>query len=495
VCALKVLNPTRESEGPADPEFHRRFFLEASTAAKLTHPNTVTIFDYGRAEGEDLYYIAMEYIEGWTLYRVLREEEHLSEARAGNIARQICRSLREAHRMGVVHRDLKPANVMLSSQDDEHDNVKVLDFGLVKDVSGGAEELTQAGLFMGSPKYMSPEQITGGAVTAATDVYSLGVLLFEMLTGKAPFDRGKSVMTLMAHVNEAVPLLAEILPGITVSQATEAIVYRCLEKDPALRYQTMDEVLLALKKADDGRAWPSDSSEGRAAPGMGGRSSMPSFTPTPSKSTPPFAIAPLVAPRFSDAAVTTSAADTGVMTRQPPRAPSRLTLPFAIAVAMVCALGTFVILSARRAAAPATGVVPTSVPTAALSSPPVALAASTPAPPEVVSAAPAPVTEHVVRIDSDPEGATVSEEGAKLCSPTPCNVMFRDGDKHKIQLDKAGFKAADPVLASSDTKVVIKLEAVRTTNATPQPRPASIPPTPAPAKSSGKLDDFKPSPY
>src|SRR5262245_24335155 len=114
ICALKVLSP--KYEGDRDPEFHKRFFLEASTAAKLTHANTVTIFDYGQADDEELYYIAMEYIEGRTLHRVLREEGPFAEGRAAHIAAQICRSLREAHGMGVVHRDLKPGNIMLSDK-------------------------------------------------------------------------------------------------------------------------------------------------------------------------------------------------------------------------------------------------------------------------------------------------------------------------------------------------------------------------------------------
>jgi len=163
VCALKVLMP--KYEGDKDPEFHKRFFLEAATAAKLSHPNTVTIFDYGI--DEEIYYIAMEYIEGRTLFRVLRDEGPFPESRTAHITRQICRALREAHGLGVIHRDLKPGNVLLSSHGDEKDYVKVLDFGLVKDVTGEKEDLTQQGLFMGSPKYMAPEQITGGQVSAA----------------------------------------------------------------------------------------------------------------------------------------------------------------------------------------------------------------------------------------------------------------------------------------------------------------------------------------
>ena len=120
VCAIKVLNPNYAGEH--DPEFHKRFFLEASIASKLTHPNTVTIFDYGRTDDE-IYYMAMEYLEGHTLHRAIREAGHFPEERAAHIARQICRALREAHSLGVIHRDLKPANIFLVEHGDETDFV------------------------------------------------------------------------------------------------------------------------------------------------------------------------------------------------------------------------------------------------------------------------------------------------------------------------------------------------------------------------------------
>ncbi|MDW8252196.1 MAG: serine/threonine-protein kinase, partial [Myxococcales bacterium] len=248
VCALKILNPNYA--GDSDPEFHKRFFLEASIASKLTHPNTVTIFDYGREE--DIYYIAMEYLEGRTLHRAIREEAPFDEDRAAHIARQICRALREAHSLGVIHRDLKPANIYLVEHADESDFVKVLDFGLVKNVEGNAEELTQAGLFMGSPKYMSPEQIRGDRVDARTDIYSLGIVLYEMVTGKVPFDRANSVNTLMAHVNEPPPPLRQINPACTASSILEEIIFKCIAKNPNDRFASMDEVLTALKKSGSG---------------------------------------------------------------------------------------------------------------------------------------------------------------------------------------------------------------------------------------------------
>ena len=245
--ALKVLNPNYQ--GDHDPEFHKRFFLEASICAKLTHPNTVTIFDYGRTEDEAdaIYFIAMELLEGRTLHRALREEQRLPVERALHIARQVCRSLREAHGMGVIHRDLKPANIFLVKHGDERDFVKVLDFGLVKDIDTG-EDLTQTGLFMGSPKYMSPEQIRGDRVDGRSDVYALGVILFEMIAGKVPFDRATSVNILMAHVHEAPPTFADIDPELHVDPHVEQIVQKAIAKDPDERYESMDAMLVALKR-------------------------------------------------------------------------------------------------------------------------------------------------------------------------------------------------------------------------------------------------------
>src|ERR1700689_1010566 len=160
VCAIKVLNPNYAGEH--DPEFHKRFFLEASIASKLTHPNTVTIFDYGKTD-DDIYHLG-----------------------------------------------------------------KVLEFGLGKNISGDGkgEDLTQTGLFMGSPKYMAPEQIRGDRVDARTDIYALGIIMYEMITGKVPFDRPNSVNILMAHVNEEPPPIRTMNPGVNPSAAFEETVMR-----------------------------------------------------------------------------------------------------------------------------------------------------------------------------------------------------------------------------------------------------------------------------
>jgi len=246
VCALKVLNANYS--GDHDPEFHKRFFLEASMTSKLRHPNTVTIFDYGRTE-DGVYYMAMEYLEGYTLHRAIRQAGHFTEQRAAHIARQICRSLREAHSVGVIHRDLKPANIYLLEHGDEPDFVKVLDFGLVKNIADQeGEDLTQAGLFMGSPKYMAPEQIGGGNVDARTDIYALGVIMYEMMSGKVPFDRATNLKILTAQVEEKPPSIHELNPAAQISPALEEAIMRAMAKAPEERFRSMDEVLAALKR-------------------------------------------------------------------------------------------------------------------------------------------------------------------------------------------------------------------------------------------------------
>ncbi|NOY91805.1 MAG: protein kinase [Deltaproteobacteria bacterium] len=251
VIALKVLDP--RYSGEEDPEFHQRFFLEASVAAKLTHPNTVTIFDYGRTEDE-VYFIAMEYVEGPTLAQILKADGPMEPERAVGIAVQVARSLREAHGIGVIHRDLKPANILITQHGDHEDFAKVLDFGLVKNIESEGEDLTQQGIFMGSPKYMSPEQIRSGDVDGRTDVYSLGVVLYRMLTGRVPFQRQSQVQTLMAHCTDPVPPLSS--EEILIPEPLENVVVKALAKNPDERYASMNELVAALKQASQGLGVP-----------------------------------------------------------------------------------------------------------------------------------------------------------------------------------------------------------------------------------------------
>ncbi|WP_437590663.1 serine/threonine-protein kinase [Sorangium sp. So ce1000] len=245
--AIKVLIPNQASR-QLDPNFHKRFFLEASILARLQHPNIVTVFDYGRieADDQDRFFMAMEFLEGETLFRRVRRQGRLPPPEAMRIARQIARGLREAHKHGVVHRDLKPSNVMLVSNEDSEEAVKILDFGLVKQLGDDSEELTQQGAFLGSPRFMSPEQISHGKVDLRTDIYSLGVILYQMLCGKVPFESEKSIQILMAHLQQPVPRMKERNPDVDIPEPLEALVMRCLAKDPDGRPATMDALIQGL---------------------------------------------------------------------------------------------------------------------------------------------------------------------------------------------------------------------------------------------------------
>lgn len=243
--ALKVLNV---AVAPEHLEaFHKRFFIEAATAARLSHPHTVTIFDYGRSD-DGIYYIAMEYLDGKSLRLLLDEQKCLPPLRAVAIAIQIARAVREAHSLGFMHRDLKPANVVLLEDDDGRDFAKVLDFGLAKSADT-ASDLTRTGQFLGSPGYMAPEQIRGAALDARCDIYALGAMLFEMLSGHAPFVRKGAIDTLMAHVHDEVPSFAQLNAGLDVPAELEAVVRQCLAKAPQDRPQDMSALMALLRKA------------------------------------------------------------------------------------------------------------------------------------------------------------------------------------------------------------------------------------------------------
>jgi serine/threonine-protein kinase len=238
--ALKVL----DANG-VDPEFHRRFFQEAAILAKLQSRHTVAIYDYGR-DG-DLYFIAMELIVGEPLDRVLSASGALPVHRVLQISQEICRSLREAHSQGVIHRDLKPANVMLTESEDGQELAKVLDFGLAKRLDGNPSEDTQTDTVPGSPKYMAPEVIRQHAVDGRADMYGVGVMLYQMLTGVVPFDYDNPMDILVAHLQTAPRPFAVVNPHVDVPEALEQLVMKCLAKSPEQRFANMHDMLDALR--------------------------------------------------------------------------------------------------------------------------------------------------------------------------------------------------------------------------------------------------------
>ena len=232
--ALKVLHK-RFAE---DREFVERFHREASSAAGLQHPNIVAIFDRGEWDGT--YYIAMEYVEGRTLKDIIREKGTAPPEAAIDITLQILRAARYAHQRGIVHRDIKPHNVLI----DQEGRVRVADFGIAR---AGTSDMTETGSIMGTAQYISPEQAQGRPVDARSDLYSIGVVLYELLTGRVPFDAESPVTVALMQVNEPPIPPMEIKPDIP--PALDAIVMRALEKDPARRFADADEFIAALESA------------------------------------------------------------------------------------------------------------------------------------------------------------------------------------------------------------------------------------------------------
>ena len=232
--ALKLLHE-RFAE---DDEFVERFRREASSAAGLQHPNVVQVFDRGEWDGT--YYIAMEFLPGRNLKQVVRDHGALDPALAGDLVIQILKAARFAHRRGIVHRDIKPHNVIL----DEEGRAKVTDFGIAR---AGASDMTETGSIMGTAQYLSPEQAQGQPVSPRSDLYSISVMLYELLTGKVPFDAESPVTIALKHVSEDPLPPSQLNPA--VSPALDAVVLRALEKEPAHRFADADEFAGALLDA------------------------------------------------------------------------------------------------------------------------------------------------------------------------------------------------------------------------------------------------------
>lgn len=249
IVAIKFV----QGDGHADAETLRRFKREARAASLLNHPNVITVYDYGTTE-EGHAYLTMDFLHGHSLQQVIRQEGVLSSKRALNIFLQVCKALSHAHEHGVVHRDLKPGNIMLVSTSDEEDFVKIIDFGIAKvsnPVKKQSGELTQTGQVVGSPTYMSPEQLLGDPIDARTDIYAFGCVMYECLTGKTPFD-GDTVFSVMhQHISDTPPSLSDTNPNVEVPYDLGQAVLRCLEKEPPKRFQTMKELRETLAAIAD----------------------------------------------------------------------------------------------------------------------------------------------------------------------------------------------------------------------------------------------------
>jgi len=436
--ALKVLDLGYSQDH--DPEFRKRFFLEAATSARLAHPNTIRIFDYGH-EG-DVFFIAMEFIEGRTLLRIIKEEAPLAPQRVIHIGRQMCGSLHEAHGLGVIHRDLKPSNVLITRHGDLVDYVKVLDFGLVKLLKDD-EEMTKSGLFLGSPNYMSPEQIRAKGVDQRSDIYSLGVILYRALTATIPFRRDSSMSTLVAQLEDDPPSFAHAAPEVAIPAVMETIVMRCLDKEPGRRFGSVQELDRALAEASGVLQGAPVAAEPSLVPGRArpeGADPSTADTHEMPQTEEPASVAPPRRRRKRARREPTGPVDAALSS---PR------LPLVAGAAVAALAAVLVLLIVIRSQG------------------------DEPPPPE-------PVQAHVVApvaLTSAPDGAVVLR-GEEYLGTTPVRIEVPAGEEWQVTLQKLGHVPETVLIKAGDRRSVelLALEAATPLTANPAPAPARAAP-------------------
>ena len=244
VLDQKVVLKVLHREYAEDPDTVKRFQHEGRAASRLRHPNVIQVLDFGAMEDGTLF-MAMEYLPGQDLSGIIQREFPLGDRRVARIGAQILSALSEAHAQNVIHRDLKPENVMVENRRGEPDFVKVLDFGIAK-ITDAKTKLTQAGLVCGTPEYMSPEQARGADLDARSDLYSVGVIIYQMVTGLLPFESDTPIGFLMKHLTDPPMPPSQKQPEVEVPPDLEALIMKALSKNPADRFANAEEMREAL---------------------------------------------------------------------------------------------------------------------------------------------------------------------------------------------------------------------------------------------------------
>jgi tRNA A-37 threonylcarbamoyl transferase component Bud32 len=447
--AIKVLR----GELALDHELNERFLQEARAASAIGNPHIVDISDFGLLP-DGATYFAMEFLDGKSLGALLSDVKGpVPVPRLCHIAKQISQGLSAAHAANIVHRDLKPDNVMLINRGRERDFVKILDFGIAK-VGGGTKKMTRAGSVFGTPHYMSPEQAAGASVDHRTDIYALGVILYEMATGKVPFDADNFMGILTQHMYKAPVPIRALVPEIDVPPGLDAIVLKCLTKKPEGRYGTMDELIADLEKLEHGTL-PDAVAEMMARSGGFNvpadyfhATGMPALVPaSPREGKKRW---PLYA---TMGAVATLLGVVGVVVARSTNSGAQ-TAPAGLVVA-------------TTAIPPATALAPVALPAA-----PVALPV---APVESVARATREVLVSVV-----PGDATVTRDGADL-GQQPFALHLADGESATLVIARKGYRTKTVKIDGSAPRQFFALDLISAPVA--PPRPAAAPPA------AGGIDD------
>jgi eukaryotic-like serine/threonine-protein kinase len=413
--AIKVLR----ADMARDKEITDRFLQEAKAASSIGNAHIIDISDFGQLPDGSTYFV-MEWLDGKPLGKVLEEVRPVPVIRLTNVANQIADALAAAHQRGIVHRDLKPDNIFLIKRGAEPDFVKILDFGIAK-VSSGTSKLTRAGSVFGTPHYMSPEQAAGAPVDSRTDIYALGVILYEMASGRVPFDADNFMGILTQHMYKAPVPIRALVPPQDVPPGLEAIILKALSKKPEQRYQTMEELGTDLDKLNRGMI-------PEAVPEMMSRSG--GFNVPADFFKERGMPAPVPATPLEGASRRRWGVYAGVA---------------GVAAAIAIVVGIFAKSSSSTASL----------------SPPAAAVLTTPSPaPTPVTPTP-PVTaakvdaKHVL-VAADPLDAHVFLDGQDLGTP-PLNLDVPVGQKLNIEVRRDGFRTQTFVVDGAQSKLKVKL--------------------------------------
>ncbi len=424
--AIKVLR----GDMAKDKEITERFLQEARAASSIGNSHIIDISDFGQLPDGSTYFV-MEYLDGESLSTASAKQRPMPIVRILHIAKQIAHGLGAAHLAGIVHRDLKPDNVMLINRGADRDFVKILDFGIAK--VGAESKITRAGSVFGTPHYMSPEQAAGTAVDKRTDIYAMGVILYELASGQVPFDADNFMGILTQHMyKQPVPILAIVPPPDGVPVGLDAVVQKCLSKKPEQRYPTMAALTSDLEKVQQGLV-PD------AVPEMMSRSggfNVPAdYFRSETGMPAPVPATPMAGPR------------------------PRWGVYAGVASIVACvSVALFAMLrpSASHATSPLASVPPSGLVATTLAPAPSAAPSVTAAPAPTASAA---VETHEVLISVEPSDAKVTRDGNDL-GALPTSLRIASGTSVPLLITRAGYKTQTVTLDGSQPRMLVKMERI-----------------------------------
>ena len=469
--AIKVMNPSMSQ----DPDAIGRFNREAANASRITNNNVAAIYDFGETP-EGLIYLAMEYVEGESLTKVMEKTGALPADRAANITRQVAEGLDAAHEIGIVHRDLKPDNIMIAKRGDGSDIVKVVDFGIAKAQAGDGQKVTKTGLVVGTPEYMSPEQLSGDPLDARSDIYTLALVTFHMLTGTLPFPSTTLQESMIMRLTDRPRTLAEMRPDGSWPAPVQAVLDRALQRKADDRYQHATDFSSDLTRAV--AAIP----KGATVVGVGAAGVAASSGGIPSTAVRNAAATGTRAPSMPNTTPTATPVTAGAAGLRPAPTPaggSRRGLIFAAAAVLVVGIGAggYYVLG-RPAATPARQA------TVALhdSAGPAGGSAAPPATAAPRDSAPARDSTLAVAPNADSSSKSAVQEFAKPNAAAPAAEPRRE--RHPAKRLAQGSQPASPPPSPGSNPPVVTSPSGTPGTSPPNGPSANPPAAPAPAPDS-----------